>query len=213
MWWKFWTWFRQDKSHENPAGLPARRSAVGAMVSGNEGQGSDDILLSISSLIDEHIVTERADRKAAGDTDKPQSDASSKMIPSKNAGLETWAGASPTDAQAPLQVSPAELAHDEIQQPVVAKKASETSARSNSVPSVTVKPGDLLLGLEAAARREPEPKRNTDAGRGDSMRTLVAQDGHWPSLDELSSSFNDLDEADDQSDGPSPYQTIVPNDD
>ena len=212
MWWKFWTWFRHDESHENPTIAPGRRHAAGATVSGAGLEGSDDLLLSISGLIDEQIVTERAERKISGDSVTGPSNESAENIPGENAGLETWAGAIPTVAPTPIQISPAELVREESQLPTATMQIPENPGRLNTVPSHTAKPGELPL--DSAPRRESQSNRNTDAGnRSDSMRTLVAQDGNWPSFEELSSSFNELDEADDDSEGPSPFQTIVPRDD
>lgn len=194
-WWKFWTWGRPGNAHGSGGTETAH--------------DPDDILISISGLID-----------------NPQDDLVDYIRTTRTAELSVV-----TDDE--LIASEAEKATDTV----AGTQTTETSTKSNeagpvSVPAQAIVPTDIVPGRTArphdfvtaglfdpppttAPKSSPDSRAlNRDAARKDPRKTLVAEDGQWPTIKGLAESFNDLDNADeDEFGGPSPFQTMVPNDD
>lgn len=194
--WKFWNWFhrgevlqqsakRAENSRGNPPG--SRNS---------DSRESEDILMSISELIE-------------GKTDEVGA-----VVPPIRA-TESFQFSEVIRATDTVKAS--DIAHDTkeiaIRSDVVSAEASQTSQPVaviqpvNKVPTPpqsppAEKPQVQKAAPETAASKRAEPPKEI-------MRTLVVEDGHWPMLKGLSESFKDLD--DDDSDRPA-FKTIVPND-
>lgn len=196
-WWKFWTWGRPDDTHASDRTQkdPGRHDP-------------DDILMSISGLIDNHqddlvdfIRTTRTAEMSVVTDNVPISAGAGKAT-------DTVAGTQTTE----LTAAPS---GNEVTPTSAPVKANPTVPVEIS-PGITARPHELLTASLFGSPPPPAPKSvreplNRDAARKDPRKTLVAEDGQWPTLKGLSESFNDLDESDDL-DGPSPFQTIVPND-
>jgi hypothetical protein len=206
-WWKFWTWYRRDEPHGSFK-TRGDLSETGVDI-------HDDILISISGLIDnqqddvvEFIRTTRtAELSTVAESDSNVQAIAGVKTTETVAGTETTDGSGIAEqneirqASAPIEAKP----RFPSEVPVI------TSVRiPERRPASTIDPPRPPMNV-----REPGTL-NREAARKDPRKTLVAEDGQWPTLKGLSGSFSDLDDADDDSDdfdGPSPFQTIVPNDD
>lgn len=206
-WWKFWTWNRRDEAHGSVK-TRGNLSDTGIDI-------HDDILISISGLIDnqqddlvDFIRTTRTAELSA--------------VAESASSAQTIAGVKTTET----------VADTETAQRSGMGGLNEVSPASARVEAIVRLPSEIPVAIVARTpERSPaskiDPPRpqinvrepgtlNRDAARKDPRKTLVAEDGQWLTLKGLSGSFSDLDDADDDfddADGPSPFQTIVPNDD
>jgi hypothetical protein len=192
MWWKFWTWFRHDDAHQHAGNPPANRLGTRAVAGGAEPKKSEDILTSISSLIDQQLDGEQGERQTTRTYDAIRLDDQTTKAGPDEANHDTWSGDRQSDTGTSDTV--------EVAGPI----AAVDDCRPNS---------DSVAPPPSVQRREPPPNRPSEGpNRYESQKTLVAEEGHWPSFKGLAESFKDLDDADNDSDGTSPFETIVPHD-
>jgi hypothetical protein len=188
MWWKFWTWFRHDDAHQRADQSGAARSGVRAGVGASAPQQTEDILTSLSGLIDV-VGIDPDERRPATDTyDAIRLDDLNEE--KDETGHDTWAGDSHQDTH-----------------------TSDTIAVTDQPPTTgEVQAPKPAENKPAAQHKEPPPRRPEGSKGSESQKTLVAEDGKWPGFKGLNDMFSDLDD-DDDADGSSPMQTIVPHDD
>ncbi|WP_010585290.1 hypothetical protein [Schlesneria paludicola] len=181
MWWKFWTWFRHEDTSKYITKAPRKVRSVSGVPSEADRNEPEDILGSISELIEDH----------APDTTEFVQPA---RIVEPVQAIESVPIVEPT---APKTARLPERAADIIQQ---TSRPPEFLLPTNVEPPPTAKP-----------TREPSTIKRRDESQNDARQTLVADD----ILKALSERFKDFDKSDEDEDrdGPSPYQTIVPNDD
>lgn len=178
MWWRFWTWFRHDDTSKYITKAPRKMRSVSGAPSETDRNEPEDILGSISELIDDHA------------TDFIQ----------------------PARVPEPVRV----VEPEPIIEPAVPKRVP-LPERSADIIQQTSRPPEFLLPPSIDAPpppkpvREPSAAKRRDESQNDARQTLVADD----ILKALSERFKDFDKSDDDEDreGPSPYQTIVPSDD
>jgi len=207
-WWKFWTWRRTDSAHGSDR---SRKDLPGPESNRHD---PDDILMSISGLIDNHqddlvdfIRTTRTAAELSVFVDHvPISEKGTKVT-------DTVAGTQTTE----LTSKPSENAPGPIVAPIKVGPTVSTEAPAGPPPGITARPLDYLAGLPfdqaPASQKSTRDSRalNRDLARKDPRKTLVAEDGQWPTLRGLAESLSEANGEDD--DGPSPFQTMVPNDD
>ena len=159
-------------------------------------------LSSISNLIDSqhHERSERAERPATRTYDAIQLGDGKATVAKEATGLETWANDEAADTQSVTGEPTTSKVADVNETPEI---KAEEKEKPNKLGE-TVRPGDLDL---PANRRSEQPERPANP-----MKTLTAENGEWPGFDTSAEGFGDFDDDDDESDGTSPYQTIVPRD-
>ena len=204
MWWKFWTWFRSDSAHEGGSRTRNARPVVRATMDASGRPQSEDILSSISTLIDaeQNERVERTDKPANRTYEAIQLGDAKTPVSKEATGLETWANDDAGDTKSvygePTTSKVADLDSNPDDKPE--QKTEEKPSKLGE----TVRPSEL----DHSTNRRPEQSDRPASP----MKTLTAENGEWPGFDSASEGFGDFDDDDDESDGTSPYQTIVPRD-
>lgn len=187
-WWQIWNWFRLDNNHSHGVSRPSSRTGGSGDFAQAELKQSEDILMSISRLIEDQP-------SSTGNTFRPIQVLEAIAAVEAKPSIDPIPPSVPAEPMKPAEAPPAPEVAGTLQPAKISAAIQATTANSDP----------------ARAKKPPMPKRE-ESGK-EIRRTLVADEGQWSILKGLSERFDDEDEDDDDSDGQSGKKTIVPKED